>query len=84
MTTTVWIYLSAELGDDIRQSSMHAYHDGGAYAGEMYDDDIGGPLYVDGDEGVDIAALDAASDARARLLAKELYAKLNDSLTDIG
>lgn len=80
----VWIYLSAELGDDIRQSSMRAYHDGGAYAGEMYDDDIGGPLYVDGDEGVDIAALDAASDTRARLLAKELYTKLNDSLTDIG
>lgn len=78
----VWIYLSAELDNDIRRGTMRAYHDGGAYDGELYDDDIGGPLYVDGDEGVHIPALDAASDTRAKLLAKELYAKLNDSLPE--
>lgn len=79
----VWIYLSVQLGDDIRRSTMRAYHDGGAYDGEEYDDDIGGPLYVGGDEGVRVPALDAASDARAQLLANELCAVLIDPFADI-
>ncbi|MDT4845769.1 hypothetical protein FQZ97_797650 [compost metagenome] len=72
----VWIYLAEELGDDLREDRMRAYHDGGAHDGEEYDDDIGGPLYVGGEEGLSLPALDPAADEQARRLAKEIFAQL--------
>ncbi|MBC8648389.1 hypothetical protein GYM54_01375 [Pseudomonas sp. MTM4] len=52
---------------------MRAYHDGGQYAGLDYDDDYGGSLYVDGDEGLNIPAIDSEADLRAKDEAKRLF-----------
>lgn len=38
----VWVFLSELLGHDLRESSLRAYHDGGLYADQDYDDDQGG------------------------------------------
>ena len=52
---------------------MRAYHDGGLYDGQEYDDDQGGPLYVAGDEGVQLESLAPSDDAMAREDAAALF-----------
>lgn len=69
----VWVFLSEMLGRDLRNSSMRAYHDGGMYADQEYDDDQGGPLYIDGDEGVELEPISSADEAEAKKLAAELF-----------
>ncbi len=71
----VWVYLSELLGNDLRESTLRAYHDGGLYAGEPYDDDQGGPLYVDGDEGVELTPISAEQELEARRLAEQLFSR---------
>lgn len=72
----VWVYLSELLGNDLREGTLQAYHDGGLYAGELYDDDQGGPLYVDGDEGVDLTPISAEQGLEARGLAEQLFRRI--------
>ncbi len=69
----VWVFLSEMLGRDLRNSSMRAYHDGGMYADQEYDDDQGGPLYVAGDEGVELEPISSAEEAEAKRQAAELF-----------
>ncbi|WP_319176857.1 hypothetical protein [Pseudomonas aeruginosa] len=73
----VWVYLSALLGEDLRESSLRAYHDGGMYADEDYDDDQGGPMYVAGHEGVELEPLSAEDDAEAQRLAGEYFIRID-------
>lgn len=73
----VWVYLAEHLGSDLRKSTLRAYHDGGLYAGQEYDDDQGGPLYVAGDEGVQLESLSALDDSRARDTAQELFSRIS-------
>ena len=73
----VWVYLAEQLGSDLRKSTLRAYHDGGLYAGQEYDDDQGGPLYVAGDEGVQLESLSALDDSRARDTAQELFSRIS-------
>ncbi|MGL4315982.1 MAG: tetratricopeptide repeat protein [Pseudomonas sp.] len=75
----VWVYLSERLGKDLRVSTMRAYHDGGMYAGQEYDDDQGGPLYVDGDEGVELEPLSVENDVEAKRLAYERFSLIQPS-----
>lgn len=77
MQSWVWVYLSELLGDDLRNSSLRAYHEGGLYAGEEYDDDQGGPMYVAGHEGVELDPLSAADDAEARRLARMYFRRID-------
>lgn len=72
----VWVFLSEMLGRDLRNSSMRAYHDGGMYADQEYDDDQGGPLYVAGDEGVELEPISSAEEAEAKKQAAELFRSL--------
>jgi hypothetical protein len=72
----VWVFLSELLGNDLRKSSLRAYHDGGMYADQDYDDDQGGPLYVGGNEGVELAEIDAELERNAREIAGQLFGKL--------
>ncbi len=62
----LWQHLALLLDEDLTRSTLRAYHDGGLYAGQDYDDDYGGPLYVDGDEGLDLPPLDPQANQRAR------------------
>lgn len=73
----VWVYLAEYLGSDLRTSTLRAYHDGGLYADQEYDDDQGGPLYVAGDEGVQLESLSALDDSRARDAAQELFNRIS-------
>lgn len=73
----VWVYLAEHLGTDLRKSTLRPYHEGGMYADQEYDDDIGGPLYVAGDEGVQLEALSASDDVRAREAARELFNQIS-------
>jgi TPR repeat protein len=47
-----WQYLALKRGSDLTRSTMAAYHDGGQQDGQFYDSDFGGPMYVNGDEGL--------------------------------
>ncbi|RZL96695.1 MAG: hypothetical protein EOP82_00210 [Variovorax sp.] len=53
-----WLHLARLLGTDLTESKMRAYHDGGLYDGQPYDDDQGGPLYVDGIEAIELESID--------------------------
>ena len=51
---------------------MAAYHDGGERNGQFYDSDCGGPLYADGDEGLELPELNRASHREAKAKAKAI------------
>lgn len=73
----VWLHLAKLLGHDLSVSSMRAYHDGGMADGELYDDDIGGPLYVDGDEGIQLPPLGESENNVALVRAKKLFENIS-------
>ena len=60
-----WVYLSQLVGTDLSQDAHYAINEDGS----DYDDDVGGPLYVAGRDGVDLAPLAPAQDAIAQLAA---------------
>ena len=71
-----WVYLAQMLGTDLTKGDLRAYHDDGLYGGQLYDDDRGGPLYVDGMEGVRLEVLDPVEDRAARDDAAALLRRL--------
>lgn len=73
-----WVYLSRLLGKDICASTLRAYHDGGPYHGQEYDDDFGGALFVDGDEALDLPALAPELDRQAHAEAQRLFVALGE------
>lgn len=72
----VWVFFSELLGKDLRSSSLRAYHDGGIYADQDYDDDQGGPLYVGGHEGVELAEINPEQQRNARETAGHLFSEM--------
>lgn len=69
----VWMHLSRLLEHDLSQSRHLAINEDGT----PYDDDIGGPAYVIGDDGIDLNPLPANADAAARQAAEQLFARIN-------
>lgn len=67
-----WIYLAQMLGTDLTKDDYHAIHENGSH----YDDDIGGPMYVDGRSGINLNPLNTAQSAIALQAAKELFKKI--------
>ena len=76
--TWTWIYLSRLLGEDICASTLRAYHDGGPYHGQEYDDDLGGALFIDGDEALDLPVLAPEFDRQAQAEAQRLFTALGE------
>lgn len=72
MRAWTWQYLALERGVDLTRSTMAAYHDGGERHGQFYDSDFGGPLYADGDEGLELPELSRASHREAKAKAKAI------------
>lgn len=64
-----WVYLSRLVGTDLTRDAHYAINEGGS----DYDDDVGGPAYVAGRDGVDLEPLSAEQDATARLAAQKLF-----------
>lgn len=72
-----WVYVAKKLGTDFTESNMRAYHEGGEHDGQAYDDDVGGPLYVAGDEGMDLTPLEPNQDQKAQDLAQVFFEKIH-------
>jgi hypothetical protein len=68
-----WIYLSQLLDEDLTRDDFHAIHENGS----AYDDDVGGPLYVDGREGIKLPSLTTEQDVLARQRAQALFEKID-------
>ena len=64
-----WVYLAQLLGTDLTKDDFHAIHENGS----SYDDDIGGPMYVDGREGIKLTRLSSEQERSARQEANALY-----------
>ncbi|MEO6422461.1 MAG: hypothetical protein ABIR84_07230 [Candidatus Nitrotoga sp.] len=67
-----WAYLSQLVGTDLAQDAHYAIHEDGS----KYDDDVGGSIYVEGRDGVDLEPLSAEQDATARLAAQKMFEQI--------
>jgi len=67
-----WIYLSKLLGKDLTKDNYYAIHENGSW----YDDDVGGPMFVDGEEGVDLPLLEPEQDSLAQANAQALFNRI--------
>lgn len=70
-----WAYLSRLVGTDLSRSASYAINEDGS----DYDDDVGGPAYVAGRDGVDLEPLPSAQDATARLAAQILFEQIDQN-----
>jgi TPR repeat protein len=64
-----WIYLAQLLGSDLTQDSHYAINEDGS----DYDDDVGGPAFVGGHDGVRLETLSVAQDEAAKKRAQDIY-----------
>jgi hypothetical protein len=67
-----WVYLAKLLGSDLAQDAHYVINEDGS----PYDEDVGGPAFVGGHEGVSLESLSAVQDAAAKMAAQELYARI--------
>lgn len=58
----VWVYLARELGTDLTQDRYSLVNDDGS----DYDDDVGGPAFPVGEDGVSLPSLSSEGDRSAR------------------
>ena len=69
----MWVYLARLLGTDLMRDEYYAINEDGT----PYDDDVGGPAFVDGRDGVKLDPLDAERDAAARTAAEQRFKDLD-------
>ena len=69
-----WQHIALKHRHDLTRSTLAARHEGSSRHGEFYDSDFGGPLFVDGEEGLELPQLTRGQMAEAKRLAKELMA----------
>lgn len=74
----VWMHLSRLLGHDLAQDHYELVHENG----DRYDDDLGGPGYVVGDDGIHLDLLNSSANAAALAEAERLMAALTAQDTD--
>jgi hypothetical protein len=67
-----WVYLSKLIGTDLSRDDYIAINEDGS----LYDDDVGGPLYATGRDGIDLAPLSAEQNAVARQAAQDLFEQI--------
>ncbi len=70
-----WVYLSRLIGTDLTKDAHYAINEDGS----EYDDDVGGPAYVAGRDGVDLDPLSAEQDASARDAAQDLFEQIQQA-----
>lgn len=70
----VWMHLSRLLDRDLSQDRHEAINEDGT----PYDDDVGGPMYVGGGDGIELVPLSAEEDQRAREEAAQLFAAIDE------
>ena len=67
-----WLYLAKMMGTDLTKSNYDAIHEDGS----LYDDDVGGPMFADGIDGISIPTLDEAHDKIAKKFAENLFKEI--------
>lgn len=67
-----WLYFAKLLGTDLTEDDYHAIHENGS----PYDDDVGGPLFVDGQAGIKLDYLNKDQDAVAHQKAQVLFERV--------
>ncbi|MBK8283732.1 MAG: hypothetical protein IPK97_01985 [Ahniella sp.] len=67
-----WVYFAQLLGTDLTEDDYRAVNDDGS----DYDDEVGGPCYPEGTEGIELPPLDDSLDAIAHREAEALAAAL--------
>lgn len=70
----VWMHLSRMLGQDLSQDRHEAINEDGT----PYDDDVGGPAYVGGVDGIKLVPLAAEENRRAEEEADQLFAAIQE------
>jgi len=70
-----WVHLSRLVGTDLTQDAHYLINEDGS----DYDDDVGGPAYVAGRDGVDLEPLAPEQDAAARLAAQKLFEQIKQN-----
>jgi hypothetical protein len=73
----VWMHLSRMLGQDLGQDRHEAINEDGT----PYDDDVGGPAYVGGVDGIELAPLAPEENRRAKEEAAQLFAAIEERST---
>jgi len=76
----MWFYLAEMLGTDLTKSHLQAFHEGGNSAGEAYDDDVGGAIYVAGDEGAELKPLDEEGKREAKKRADVIFSRIQQPI----
>lgn len=69
-----WLHLARLMGTDLTQDHYYAIHEDGS----EYDDDIGGPAEVAGEDGIDLPALSDEADMTALNIAKDMHSRIMD------
>ena len=66
-----WVYLAELVGKDLTKDKYYAINEDGS----SYDDDVGGPAYVDGRGGVELSPISAEQSDAARRAAQKIFVK---------
>ena len=74
----VWMHLSRLLEYDLSKDHYDLVHENG----ERYDDDLGGPGIVVGDDGIELEPLDEEADSAAYMEAERLFETITDRLNE--
>lgn len=64
-----WFYLAQLHGTDLTKDNYRAFHDNG----DAYDDDVGGPMFADGEDGVILPEANEAVRIQAQAIAQDLF-----------
>ena len=67
-----WFHYAKLLGNDLTQGDYWAIHEDGSH----YDDDVGGPMFVDGVDGVELPTVDESVRQEAQRAAQSLFARM--------
>jgi hypothetical protein len=70
--TTRSFIRSSSVGTDLSKDDHYAINEDGS----EYDDDVGGPVYAAGRDGVDLESLSAEQDATAKDAARNLFDRI--------
>lgn len=69
----IWVYLARLVGTDLTRDKHYAINEDGS----DYDEDVGGPAFVAGDEGVHLSPLEPQADLAAKQAAQHLFSGIS-------
>lgn len=75
-----WFYLAQLHGTDLTKDNYRAIHDNG----NAYDDDVGGPMFANGEDGVILPAASEAVRIQAQAIAQDLFERRTFTMAEIG